>query len=252
VEDTGIGIAPEKKLLIFEPFRQVDGSPTRRHFGTGLGLTISARLVKLMGGRVALQSELGRGSTFTFEFPLVAADLESMPVNAPLWAAPQRPNLPETRPLRILLAEDSVVNQKVIGVLLHREGHEVSVVSDGQAAVAAVRDGGFEVVLMDVQMPVMDGFAATAAIREIEEKLGRHTPIVALTAHAMKGDAEKCLDAGMDAYLSKPIILDALRNTLQELAAGRGDPVRSGVAPLTTSESGSPGSGTNREIPQKY
>jgi CheY-like chemotaxis protein len=126
---------------------------------------------------------------------------------------------PAQRRLRILLAEDNQVNQKLVGVLLRRDGHDVFVANNGREAVDAARQLVFDVVLMDVQMPLMDGFAATAAIRETERENGRHTPIVALTAHAMKGDAEKCLAAGMDAYLSKPILLPALRETLARLAA---------------------------------
>ena len=224
VEDTGIGIAPDKQLLVFDPFQQADGSSTRRHFGTGLGLTISARLAKLMGGRIGLRSELGRGSTFTFAVPLMAANAGSRPVARRRTAGGlHTAHEPLVRPLRILLAEDNEVNQKLISVLLRRDGHHVTTVSDGLEAVEALRQGGeFDVILMDVQMPVMDGFAATAAIREVEKQGGRHTSIVALTAHAMKGDEEKCLAAGMDAYLSKPILLPVLRGTLGAVA-GRGD-----------------------------
>jgi PAS domain S-box-containing protein len=223
VEDTGIGIAPDKQALVFDPFQQVDGSSTRRQVGTGLGLTISARLVKLMGGNIGLQSELGSGSTFTFVVPLVPADPTFVPgqrVPGALIATKG----PAVLPLRILLAEDNQVNQKVISGLLKRDRHDVVVVSDGQEAVDAVRERAFDVVLMDVQMPVMDGFAATAAIREIERQSGRRTSVVALTANAMKGDEEKCLAAGMDAYLSKPIMLPALRGTLASLVSRDGGP----------------------------
>jgi CheY-like chemotaxis protein len=173
-----------------------------------------------MGGHIELRSELGGGSAFAFVVPLAAANPESANLarRQGVPPAPLATKEPAARPLRILLAEDNQVNQKVISVLLRRDGHQVSIVGDGQEAVDVVRDSVFDVVLMDVQMPVMDGFAATAAIRQAERGSGRHTSIVALTAHSMKGDEEKCLAAGMDAYLSKPIMLPVLRGTLARLA----------------------------------
>jgi PAS domain S-box-containing protein len=218
VSDTGIGIAPEKFRLIFQPFQQADGSNTRRHFGAGLGLTISEQLVNLMGGAITLESELGKGSTFSFRlrFPVATADV-AVP-SSPAFAAPP------TRALRVLAAEDNLVNQKLIAAMLKAEGHEVVLATNGQDAVERCLEGTFDVVLMDVQMPVMDGFEATAAIHSAEEKLGRRTPIVAMTANAMKGDRERCLTAGMDDYISKPVISGSLRAVLEKFTTHPLDP----------------------------
>jgi PAS domain S-box-containing protein len=339
VSDTGIGIAPDWKDRIFDPFVQADGSNTRCHSGTGLGLSICSRLVDLMGGRIWVESEVGRGSAFHFtpafaipdaprvsgtiaspevlhglsvlvvddnathrrildetlrrwrmkpllagsasmaldimhqfahrgdRLPLVLLDahmpeedgftlarriqedpslagpsimmLSSLDVKslapevhasgryvvkpvtranllgailnargeAPQWLIPSQsiPPAAAVRPLQILLAEDNVVNQKVATRLLERHGHSVQVACNGAEALAALSRGVFDLILMDVQMPVMDGYDATRAIRAGERDTDRHIPIVALTAHAMKGDRESCLQAGMDDYLGKPI-----------------------------------------------
>ena len=219
VTDTGIGIPAGKHQLVFDRFRQADGSMSRRHMGSGLGLTISAHLVDLMGGGMGLRSEEGRGSTFFFTLPLEVASAAvgrsgSEPSPAPSASRPPA----AARGLRILLAEDHPVNQKLGALLLKREGHDVTVVGDGNAAVRAVAEGSFDVVLMDLQMPEMDGFEASAAIRAAERDTGRHLRIVALTAHAMKADRDKCLEAGMDDYLTKPIDPARLRNALAGLA----------------------------------
>jgi PAS domain S-box-containing protein len=221
VEDTGIGIPAGKHELVFDRFRQADGSMSRRHMGSGLGLTISAHLVDLMGGGIGLRSEEGRGSTFFFTVPLELASAGG--------AGPHSGNEPSATPstrqppapapgLRVLLAEDNAVNQRLAALLLRREGHDVTVVGDGDAAVRAVAHVSFDVVLMDLQMPVMDGFEATAAIRAAEGSAGRHLRIVALTAHAMREDRDKCLKAGMDDYLTKPIDPARLRDALVGLA----------------------------------
>ena len=207
VRDTGIGIPLQQQTHIFEPFQQADGSTTRKYGGTGLGLSISSRLVEGMGGRLWFESEEGRGSVFHFVVSLdIAAAANSQ--NA------VRATGKTSASLRILLAEDNRVNQRIAVALLERDGHTVTLVDNGEAAVAAVRGMRFDAVLMDVQMPLMSGLDATAAIRANEKATGTHVPIIAMTAHAMQGDRERCLAAGMDAYLSKPISVDALRNTL--------------------------------------
>jgi PAS domain S-box-containing protein len=215
VTDTGIGIPAGKHELVFDRFRQADGSMSRRHMGSGLGLTISAHLVDLMGGGIGLRSDEGKGSTFFFTLPLELANVNEASPSAAAPSATQPPAAAHR--LRILVAEDNVVNQKLAALLLKHEGHDVTVVGDGNAAVRAVAQDSFDVVLMDLQMPQMDGFEATAAIRAAEAGTGRHLRIVALTAHAMKDDHDKCLKAGMDDYLTKPIDSARLRSALMDL-----------------------------------
>ena len=212
VSDTGIGVPEDKRAAIFEPFRQADGSMTRRFGGTGLGLAIASNLAGLMGGRVWVGSAPGAGSTFHFTAPVTIA--ASAPAMAA--AAEARAGAIPPRAARILIAEDNVVNQRVAAGLLTKRGHLVTVVNNGREALDALQAGGFELVLMDVQMPDMDGFEATAAIRDRERATGRHVRILAMTAHAMKGDRERCLAAGMDGYLSKPIDQRALYLAVEE------------------------------------
>jgi two-component system, sensor histidine kinase len=226
VADTGVGIALEKQKLIFDAFSQADGSTARKFGGTGLGLSICSRLVELMGGKIWVESTLGRGSSFHFTACLRAA----IPVKAP--ESPLSTSAPLTsqtvpkrvKKLRVLLAEDNAVNQTIASRFLEKEGHHVTLACDGRQALAAIEREYFDVVLMDVQMPEMDGFEATTAIRAQERDTGRRLPIIAMTAHAMAGDRERCLAAGMDNYIAKPISARGLIELLREFCdAGRED-----------------------------
>ncbi len=230
VSDTGIGIPEEKWTSIFEMFEQADNSVTRRHGGTGLGLAITSRLVELMGGRVWVESEIGKGSRFHFIAHLEMAkpeDLEVIPAEPD--SLHERQSSP-VRNLSILLAEDSLVNQKLAVALLEGEGHAVSVAPNGREALAKIESGNFDLILMDVQMPEMDGLEATARIRAAEKQTGAHIPIVAMTAHALRGDRERCLESGMDAYVAKPIRADELFQTIEDLFAAPGGPVACSAA----------------------
>jgi signal transduction histidine kinase/ActR/RegA family two-component response regulator len=233
VSDSGVGIAPEKQQLIFQAFSQADGSTARKFGGTGLGLSISSRLVELMGGKIWVESTLGQGSSFHFTAKLREGNRV---VETPFAAAPAQLAVPretegqpdfaariasqtvakESRKLRILLAEDNAVNQKIASRVLEKLGHDVTVAADGREALAALDRAHFDVVLMDVQMPEMDGFEVTAAIRALERDTSRHLPIIAMTAHAMHGDRERCIAAGMDNYLSKPLKVPELIALLEK------------------------------------
>lgn len=214
VVDRGIGIPPEKLGRIFEPFTQADVSTTRQFGGTGLGLSICRQLVELMGGVIGVESEAGIGSTFWFVADFGYANAEA-PAEAE--AAPAAPEIPR---LRILLAEDSAINRLVAVHQLHKLGCEVENVENGQQAVDATATMQFDLVLMDCQMPVMDGYAATAEIRRREQMRGGHLPIIALTANAMSGERERCLELGMDGYLSKPFKAGALAAVLASVSGG--------------------------------
>jgi len=217
VKDTGIGIPTEKQGAIFAAFTQVDGSTTRKYGGSGLGLAISSQLVELMGGKLCVKSVVGEGSTFEFTARLKAQGAFASLTEPSI--GPRDPVFNATQPkLRILVAEDNDTNQTLVLRLLEKAGHQVVVVENGEMAVAAVAREPFDVVLMDLQMPVMGGLEATVAIRQLEIQSGAHVPIVALTAHAMKEDRARCLEAGMDEYLSKPIHAQQLLETIDELA----------------------------------
>jgi CheY-like chemotaxis protein len=199
VADSGVGIAPEQQRLIFEAFRQADGSTTRRFAGTGLGLSISSRLVSLMGGELTVASDVGQGSTFSFtlEFSLAGAVVRE---EADAASAIMPPGL------RILVAEDNLVNQLVVQKLLARQQAEVVVVPDGSQAVELAARERWDAILMDVQMPVLDGLEATRRIRARELAGGEpRVPVIALTARAMAQDAADCRRAGMDDFVTKPL-----------------------------------------------
>ncbi len=216
VTDTGIGIPGDKQQMIFESFVQADGSMTRRYGGTGLGLAISSRLVNLMGGRIWVDSQVDRGSSFHFtaRFNLIPGEAgEPHPAEHSFKKA--------AAPLRVLLAEDNEINQQVATEFLQMRGHEVRLAQNGLEALAAIASERFDVILMDVQMPKMDGFQATRTIRENEKRTGEHIPIVALTGYAMKGDRQRCIDAGMDAYISKPIRSQELFDMIESCASRR-------------------------------
>ena len=215
VRDTGIGIPFEKQQVIFEPFTQADSSTTRHYGGTGLGLTVCARLAAAMAGRVWVESEPGRGSRFHFTALLRQAQ-QAMPPSAPL---PAPPSSREPVARKVLLAEDHPVNQALAVRLLEQRGCRVVVAANGREAVAAMEHETFDLVLMDVQMPGMDGLEATRLIRRRENGI-RHTPIFAMTAHAMKGDRERCLEAGMDGYIAKPLRPEELYAALEGAAPG--------------------------------
>ena len=207
VRDSGIGIAPEALARLFQPFVQADQSTTRRYGGSGLGLVICRHLVELMGGSISVESTPGAGSTFTVDLPFAAA-------LAPVASSGSGAGSRQTLNGRVLVAEDNPVNQSVIEAMLGELGVTVTIVANGAAAVEALPGGAFDLVLMDCQMPVMDGYAATAAIRASAGALAR-VPIIALTANALPEDRQRCLAAGMDDYLSKPIRLEALATCLR-------------------------------------
>ncbi len=205
VQDTGIGIPPDKVDRLFEKFSQVDSSITRRYGGTGLGLVICKRLVEGMGGQIRAESKQREGSTFTFVIPLTATD-------PPGQAAPQgRAAQPATK-LKILLVEDNAVNQMLALGMLQKLGLNADLATDGAEAVERVRETSYDLILMDMQMPRMDGLTATRAIRAMSDL--RQPRIVALTANAMESDREACLAAGMDDFLSKPFKAAELQEKL--------------------------------------
>ena len=218
VRDSGIGVPPEVQPRLFQPFMQADGTTTRKYGGSGLGLAISKQLAEVMGGQMGMDSEPGKGSSFWFtvRFEKSVATAQPVAMTALPPAAPPKPAVVSAsrRIRRVLVAEDNPVNQRVARYQLHQLGLTVDVVGDGRKAVEALQNKRYDLVLMDCQMPVLDGYAAAAEIRASEGS-GPPIWIIAMTAHAMGGDREKCLAAGMDDYLAKPVVKQALREALQ-------------------------------------
>lgn len=242
VEDTGIGISQEKIGQLFRPFTQADASTTRRFGGTGLGLTISKRLVEIMGGEIGVRSKEGKGSVFHFHLPLRDQSVEAPESvrNQPLepnvvssppslgtvisraqstapplaQSIPPPPGLEPSELAPVLVVDDNAINRKFASKVLEKLGYCCETAVDGHQAVLRLKNHEYSAVLMDCMMPEMDGYEATAEIRKIEKMLGTHTPIIALTANAMSGDRERALDAGMDDYLAKPVKPAELKKAL--------------------------------------
>ncbi|MCK4828966.1 response regulator, partial [bacterium] len=235
VTDTGIGIPPETQLKIFDGFSQADGSVTRVYGGTGLGLTISKKLIELMGGRIWVKSEPDKGSTFSFTARFRKAEEGSF---VPLVHTHQDTLAASIPSLDLLLVEDNQFNRDLAQIILENEGQKVTTARNGLEALEWVNRQSFDVILMDVQMPGMDGITATRLIRHCEEGRnidgkehfdllleitkrirGTHLPIVAMTAQAMTGDREKCIEAGMDDYVTKPFQPDEVFAVLRRVTA---------------------------------
>jgi CheY-like chemotaxis protein len=214
VADTGIGIGPDERARIFQPFEQADSSASRRFGGTGLGLAISRQLAELMGGTLhAASAGPGQGSAFSVDIPAPATGLETLPQRAGAADATPDPELGVRHPLRILLAEDNGVNQKLALRLLEQLGYRADLASNGREAVLSVERQAYDLVLMDVRMPELDGLQAT---RQIVGRwpAGQRPRIVAMTANASNGDRPQCLAAGMDDHLGKPLRVAALSAAL--------------------------------------
>ncbi|WP_435787669.1 ATP-binding protein [Clostridium sp.] len=207
VTDLGIGISKEAQNMLFNPFIQADSSTTRKYGGTGLGLSISKKLVEMLNGRISLRSKIGEGSTFSFTaiFEKAQSTLKLEDDNNADMKNDFNTDFKITKGTTILLVEDNVTNQKLALLQLKKLGLIIKLASNGQEAVDAVSSNYFSLVIMDCQMPVLDGFEAAKIIREIEKVTGGHVPIIAMTANAMQGDKKKCLEAGMDDYISKPV-----------------------------------------------
>lgn len=250
VTDTGIGIPAERRTKLFKSFSQVDSSMTRRYGGTGLGLAITKRLAEMMGGDIGVTSEEGRGSNFWVRLQVGKSSESSLNVGRDVQnlagslrgLEPQKvggvstgpENFPRDTPIRILVVEDNYINQEVAGGILRKAGYRVTTAGNGREAVAAVVSQTFDLVLMDVQMPEMDGCEAAVAIRKVEVVSGNHIPIIAMTAHALQSDQDRCMKSGMDGYLTKPI----QRNELLRVIEAKTQGVDVAANDIGTSQSG--------------
>jgi signal transduction histidine kinase/CheY-like chemotaxis protein/HPt (histidine-containing phosphotransfer) domain-containing protein len=213
VLDTGVGIPREKQDVVFQAFAQADGSSTRRYGGTGLGLSISARLVELMGGDIWVESEQGRGAAFRF------TAIFSLPGSAPARVIPP-PEPVRREPLTVLVVEDETVHRELLSALLVGRGHRVVTARNGREAIVELSRNRADVVIMDLQMPELDGFRTAETVREWERTAGGHLPIIAMTASALADDPDRCARAGMDRFLTKPIPRELLFQTVEELGTG--------------------------------
>lgn len=222
VADTGCGIPLDKQADMFQSFTQMDRSSTRKVGGLGVGLALCRQIVDLMGGAIGMKSEPGVGSTFfvDLEFPVVPEKNQPQQATAVRQGTARQKKSKDVGPLRVMIAEDNPVNQKLLRLMLEQNGHTVLVTNNGQEAVAALEEEDVDLILMDIQMPVMNGFEATAAIRKKEAATRTHIPIIAVTAHAMPGYREECIKAGMDNYLSKPFRMQELHEIINETMNG--------------------------------
>jgi CheY-like chemotaxis protein len=214
VKDSGIGIADDKQKIIFEAFIQADGSVSRKYGGTGLGLSISSKIVRLMGGEINLKSEPGIGSEFTFILPFGYKHIN------PQDTVVEKISLSTTADIRpgikILLAEDNKINRILVIKLFDKINALIEPAENGLEAVELYRHHRYDLIFMDMQMPIMDGITATQEIRKIEQKTGRHVPIIAMTANAMKEDREACIAAGMDDFITKPVKKDIVMDIVSK------------------------------------
>ena len=219
IEDMGIGLSQKAQENLFHPFIQADNSTTRKYGGTGLGLSISKKLVNLMGGEIGVESAEGQGALFYFTIPFIVSEVQGVPlaVNVDFHESKTASvSAEKILSLRILLVEDNQANQKLASLILKKIGHVITIANNGKEAVEAVEKGNYDMVLMDCQMPEMDGFEATIAIREAEKLGNAHIPIIAMTANALVGDREHCLEVGMNDYISKPINPKQLKSVLEK------------------------------------
>jgi len=217
VRDTGIGLNPEQQQTIFHPFSQADSSNSRQFQGAGLGLTISQQLVKLMGGYIKLESEPDKGSCFSFSLTMPAVNVVPMPALAAQSKSSVADKAVTDGKISVLLVEDNLINQKLAAKLLEKMGCHVDIANDGIIAVEMFSRHFYDLVFMDCQMPKMDGFEATMKIREMETD--HRTPIIALTANSLPEDRARSFAAGMDEFLTKPIIRERLKDTIAKWSA---------------------------------
>jgi two-component system, sensor histidine kinase len=225
VADTGIGIESVDLNKLFISFSQLDSSFTKHFTGTGLGLAISKQLVEMMGGKIEVKSQPGIGSAFTFTWTCEQVE----PAMQPMVPKPVRAQTTSSKPLRVLLAEDDLINQKVLTHMLRERGHHVDVAGNGVEALQLHAVNLYDAILMDIQMPEMDGLKATRLIRDKESLVGRHTPIIAITAFSLEGDRDKFLSKGMDEYISKPVRMEELYSLLDKACQPSEDNTAEGV-----------------------